>query len=108
MPICKASKEDHTPERNLGRTLAPDDDLLGGENKLTTEVQWNPVNTVTNGPKKLSVLTSVFLFFFYEKMYGSFSRAAQKKVTVLPKWPRITEAGLNCKSSSKGHKLLSY
>ena len=64
MPICKASRDDHTPERNLGRTLAPDDDLLGEENKLTTEVQWNPVNTVTNGPKKLSVLTSVFLFFF--------------------------------------------
>ena len=28
-------------------------DLLGGENKLTIGVQWNPVNTVTNGPKKI-------------------------------------------------------
>ena len=93
MPICKASKEDHTPERILGRTLAPDDDLLGGENKLTTEVQWNPVNTVTNGPKKI-VRINEFFFFFYEKMYGSFSRAAQKKVTVLPKWPPYYRGGV--------------
>ena len=66
--MCKASREDHTPGENLGRTLAPDDDLLGGENKLTMGVQWNPVNTVTNGPKKkLSVLTRFFFFFFFTR-----------------------------------------
>ena len=82
--MCKASREDHTPGGNLGRTLAPDDDLLGGENKLTMGVQWNPINTVTNGPKKkLSVLTRFFFFFFYKKMYGSFTRAARKKVAVI-------------------------
>ena len=65
----QGSREDHTPERNLGRTLAPDDDLLGGENKLTIGVQWNPVNTVTNGPKKkLSVLTRFFFFFKQENV----------------------------------------
>ena len=82
--MCKASREDHTPGGNLGRTLAPDDDLLGGENKLTMGVQWNPINTVTNGPKKkLSVLTRFFFFFFYKKMYGSFTRAARIKVAVI-------------------------
>ena len=83
--MCKASRGDHTPGGNLGRTLAPDDDLLGGENKLTMGVQWNPVNTVTNGQKKkLSVLTRFFFFFFfYKKMYGSFTRAARKKVAVI-------------------------
>ena len=82
--MCKASREDHTPGGNLGRTLAPDDDLLGGENKLTMGVQWNPINTVTNGPKKkLSVLTMFFFFFFYKKMYGSFTRAARIKVAVI-------------------------
>ena len=82
--MCKASREDHTPGRNLGRTLAADDDLLGGENKLTMGVQWNPVNTVTNGPKKkLSVLTRFSFFFFFKKMYGSFTRAARKKVAVI-------------------------
>ena len=25
LPMCKASREDHTPGRNLGRTLAPDE-----------------------------------------------------------------------------------
>ena len=84
MPICKASRKDHPPERNVGRTLAPDNDLLGGENKLTIGVQWNPVNTVTNGPQKIVRINEVF---FYKKMHGSFTRAAQKKVTVLPKWP---------------------
>ena len=65
--MCKASREDHTPGRNLGRTLAADDDLLGGENKLTMGVQWNPVNTVTNGPKKKIVrIDEVFFFFFFK------------------------------------------
>ena len=61
--MCKANREDHTPERNLGRTLAPDDDLLGGENKLTIGVQWNPVNKVTNGPKKILRINEVLVFF---------------------------------------------
>ena len=92
--MCKASREDHTPGENLGRTLAPDDDLLGGENKLTMGVQWNPVNTVTNGPKKkLSVLTRFFFFFFLQENVRVVYPGAPKKggrnneVTVLPRWP---------------------
>ena len=61
--MCKANREDHTLERNLGRTLAPDYDLLGGENKLTIGVQWNPVNKVTNGPKKILRINEVLVFF---------------------------------------------
>ena len=57
-------------------------------------IQWNPVNTVTNGPKKfghinagVAVLTRVF----YQKMYGCFCQVAKKsgcnnEVAVLPRW----------------------
>ena len=56
--------------------------------KVEQKIGWNPVNTVTNGPKKLAVLTKAF----YKKMYGGFCRAAKKsgrnnEVTVLPRWP---------------------
>ena len=40
-------------------------------------VQWNPVNTVTNGPKKLAVLKRVF---FTRKCMAVFARR-------LKKWP---------------------
>ena len=42
------------------------------------QLQRNSVNTVTNGPKILAILTRVF----YKKMYGSFGQAAKKK------WPQ--------------------
>ena len=57
-------------------------------------IQWNPVNTVTNGPKKfghinagVAVLTRVF----NKKMYGRFCQVAKKsgcnnEVAVLPRW----------------------
>ena len=43
-------------------------------------VQWNPVNTVTNGPKKLAVLKRVF---FYTKMYGGFCQTAKKVAVIM-------------------------
>ena len=44
---------------------------------LGKEIQWNPVNTVTNGPKKLVVLTRVFL----QENVWRFLLGSQKK------WP---------------------
>ena len=50
---------------------------------FAVHIQWNPVNTVTNGPKKIghingvAVLTRVF-FFFFKKMYGGFCQAVKK------------------------------
>ena len=49
--------------------------------KCETTVQWNPVNTVINGPRKfggnneVTVLTRVFL----QEMVWSFCRLAKKK-----------------------------
>ena len=53
-------------------------------------VQWNPANTVTNGPKTFGRINEGFIF--YKKMYSSFCQAAKKsgrnnEVTVLPRWP---------------------
>ena len=39
-------------------------------------LQWNCVDTVTNGPKKLAVSTGDRInegFFFYKKMFGRFA-----------------------------------
>ena len=53
------------------------------------EVQWNPVNTATNGPKKfgcyneVTVLTRVSL----QENVWSFLPGGHKKVAVLPRWP---------------------
>ena len=44
-------------------------------------VQWNPINTATNGPKNIGCINRVALLtrvFFYKKMYGSFCQAAKK------------------------------
>ena len=44
------------------------------------KLQWNPVNTVTNGPNtfgrvnRVAILTRVF----YKKVYGGFCQAAKK------------------------------
>ena len=59
------------------------------------KLQWNPVNTVTNGPNTFGRVNGVAIltrFFFYKKMYGGFCQAAKKsgrndEVTVLPRWP---------------------
>ena len=52
------------------------------------QVQWNPVGTVTNGPKTIGRINEGFfcfffvvlfvVFFFYKKMYGGFCQAAKK------------------------------
>ena len=62
---------------------------------FAVHIQWNPVNTVTNGPKKfghinrVAVLTTVF--FFTRKCMAVFARRPKKsgrnnEVTVLPRW----------------------
>ena len=65
--------------------------------KRVFKVQWNPVNTVTNEPKKFGriqpggggVLTRVF----WEENVGRYLRGGQKKkgrnneVTALLRWP---------------------
>ena len=43
---------------------------------LHVYIEWNPVSTVANEPKKFAVLTRAFL---YTKMCGGFGQAAQKK-----------------------------
>ena len=53
------------------------------------QVQWNPVNTATNGPKTIGRINEGFFFvffvvFFYKKMYSGFCQAA-KKVAVITK-----------------------
>ena len=53
------------------------------------------------GPKKLSVLTS--FFFFTRKCTGRFPGRPKKRWPYYRSGHRITEAGLNCTSSSKGH-----
>ena len=39
------------------------------------QVKWNPVNTVTNGPKTIGRINEGF---FYKKMYGGFCQVAKK------------------------------
>ena len=48
---------------------------------FAVHIQWNPVNTVTNGPKKIGHINGVAVLtrvFFYKKMYGGFCQAAKK------------------------------
>ena len=48
-------------------------------------VQWNPVNTVTNGPKTFGRINKGF---FNKKMHGGFCQAAKKSGrNILPRWP---------------------
>ena len=52
-------------------------------------LQWNAVNTISNGPKTLGRINEGF---FNKKTYGGFCQAAKKsgrnnEVTVLPRWP---------------------
>ena len=65
------------------------------------EVQWNPVNTATNGPKKfgcyneVAVLTRVSL----QKNAWSFLLGGQKEVPVITRWPYYRvgrKAGFHC------------
>ena len=53
-------------------------------------IQWNPVNTVTNGPKKIGRINEVVVVFFLQENRWLFCRAAKKsgrnhEVTVLPR-----------------------
>ena len=45
-------------------------------------LQWNAVNTVTNGPNKIGHIDEGF---FYKNMYGSFKFSNQ--VAVMMRWP---------------------
>ena len=47
--------------------------------ETNSEVQWNPVYKVTNGPKKLCNITRIF--YQRKVLSGSFCQAAKKK------WP---------------------
>ena len=47
---------------------------------IGSTILWNPVNKVTNGPKKFGRINEAF--FFYKKMSGRFARRP-KKVAVL-------------------------
>ena len=73
-------------------------DLVSGAGSLVTSIghlhdyvillQWNPVNTVTNGPKKLGVLTRVVLkenvWWF---LPGGPKSGRNNEVSVFPRWP---------------------
>ena len=57
------------------------------------QIQWNPINAVTNGPKKIGHINGVAILkrVFYMKMHGGFCEAPKKsgrnnKVAVLPRW----------------------
>ena len=45
-------------------------------------IQWNPVNKVTNGPKKFGHINGVAVLtkVFYQKMYGCFYQVANETV----------------------------
>ena len=51
-------------------------------------LQWNPVNTVTNGPKKIGCINDSL---YYKKMHGRLARqqksGCNNEVTILPRWP---------------------
>ena len=54
------------------------------------QIHWNPVNKVTNGPKKFGSIN--MRVFFTRKCMAVFARQPKKsghsnEVTVLPKWP---------------------
>ena len=60
------------------------------ENFRFFELQWNPIDAVTNGPKKFGLINEVF--FFTRKCMADFARQPKKsgrnkEVTVLPRWP---------------------
>ena len=48
-------------------------------------LQWNPLNTVANGAKKIGRINGVAVltrFFFYKKMYGNNARRPKKSVVI--------------------------
>ena len=62
---------------------------------FAVHIQWNPVNTVTNGPKKIGHINGVAVLtrvFFTGKCMAVFARRPKNsgrnnEVTVLPRWP---------------------
>ena len=54
--------------------------MMGHYKQQNFKLQWNPVNTFTNGPKKLAVLTSARINegFFLQENVWPFCLAAQK------------------------------
>ena len=72
------------------------DRRVGGASLLYMylQLQWNPINTVTNGPKKIGHINKVTVLkrVFYMKMYGGFCWVAKKSghnndIAVLLRWP---------------------
>ena len=60
---------------------------------LYLQIQWNPINIVTYGPKKLGRINRVAMLkrVFYMKMHGGFCEAPKKsgrnnEVAVLSRW----------------------
>ena len=91
---CCSTKFFHV-SRNLWTTFPYSATLINIQNVLIAfSLQWNPVDTVTNGPKKLAVLTGDHInegFFYQENMYDRFARRPKKigrnnEVNVLPWW----------------------
>ena len=82
-------------------TTSPGDrvtNLQDQQNRLVLyhrlQLQCNPVNTVTNGPKRFSRMC-INGGFFHKKMYGSFLPGGQKKAAVITRWPySITEVAV--------------
>ena len=75
-------------------TTSPGDrvtNLRDRQNRLVLyhrlQLQCNPVNTVTNGPKRFSRINGGF---FIRKCMAVFYQAAQKKPAVITRWPYST------------------
>ena len=63
---------------------------------VTTYIQWNPVNTVTDGPKKLAVLTDdrINEVFFLQENVWPFCQAAKKRGRNIKRDDDITEVAV--------------
>ena len=61
---------------------------------LKKNIHWNPVNKVTNGPKKIDLINGVAIltrFFLQENVWrflpGAKKSGGNNELTVLPRWP---------------------
>ena len=71
---------------------------------LYLQIQWNPINIVTYGPKKLGRINRVAMLkrvFLHENAWR-FLWGAQKKVAVITRWPYYQgggKVGFHCRYS---------
>ena len=68
---------------------------------FAVHIQWNPVNTVTNGPKKIGHINGVAVLtrVFFTRKCMEFLPGGQKKVAVITRWRYYRggrEAGFRC------------